>query len=364
MFMPSLFSENYAVIAARVAAALLAALWSVAATGDDIVIHNHRLHIECEGHGSPAVILDAGLGGSSLEWIYVIERLRSITRVCSFDRAGYGASDMGPIPRTSSRIANELYLLLDSAEVDAPYILAGHSFGGYNAALFARRFAYLTAGLVLIDASHPDQVERFLAPPLNMLTAPSSRSGIVQFRDPPPPHSALPEALKREISRRAKRRKTRRTLASELLSFRDSAQQLRRSPAVSDMPLMVITRGKLDGEVDDKRILMEQLWLQMQTELAASSTASTHLIAHEAGHHVHIEQPELVAFAIAMLIERSRQASVSSGTRPPTKRSGYNDFAVTDAAWLSDTLKLYPEPDERLPACSDVRWRKCADGAP
>lgn len=364
VFMQLLLAEYYTATAARLVAALLAGLWTVAATADDIVIHNHRLHIECAGQGSPAVILDAGLGGSSLEWVYVIERLRPITRVCSFDRAGYGASDMGPIPRTSSRIANELYLLLDGAGVNAPYILVGHSFGGYNAALFARRFGYLTAGLVLIDASHPEQVERFLAPPLNILTAPSSRYGIVQFRDPPPPHSALPEPLKREIMRRAQRSKTRRTLASEMLSFRDSAQQLRRSPALRDMPLMVITRGKLDGKVDDKRILMEQLWLQMQTELAASSTASTHLIAHQAGHHVHIEQPELVAFAIAMLIERSRQASVSAAVRPPTQRSGYNDFTVTDAAWLSDTLKLYPAADERLAGCRDARSRRCAYGAP
>lgn len=317
--------------------------WPLLAAGDDIPVRGRSLHIDCQGHGAPAVILDAGLGGSSLEWVFVVERLRGLTTVCTFDRAGYGASAMGAMPRTSSRIANELYLLLDAAEVPAPYILVGHSFGGYNMQIFARRYAYMAAGLVLIDASHPHQVERFLAPPLKLLTAPSSRYGIVQFRDPPPPNALLPEPVRRHIAERARRWKTRRTLGSELLSFRDSALELSMSPPLGDLPLLVITRGRIEGKIDDKRLLMERLWLQLQTELAAESRASAHLIARQAGHNIHIEQPGLVAYGIALLVERQRFAS-----RPeqPFAPPAATREVLEDVTWLRDDLAIHPHAQE------------------
>ena len=89
-----------------IAALAIIATASSAADVDHIFIDNYRLQISCEGYGMPTVIMDSGLGGSSLEGIFVSQRLREITKVCTYDRAGYGASDMGPMPRTSSRIAN------------------------------------------------------------------------------------------------------------------------------------------------------------------------------------------------------------------------------------------------------------------
>lgn len=321
-----------------------------------------RLHIDCEGRGSPAVILDAGLGGSALEWVYVVERLRTVTRVCTYDRAGYGLSEMGRAPRTSSHIANELYLLLDAAGVPPPYILAGHSFGGYNMQLFARRYPYLSAGLVLIDASHPDQVDRFLAPPLRLLTAPSSRYGIVRFRDPPPPHELLPEPVRQAIGARAARWKTRRTLGQELLGFRDSALELKAAPPLGDLPLIVITRGTPRGPLDAKRPLVERLWLELQSELAASSSVSAHIVAQRAGHNVHVEQPEVVAFGIAMLVERYRRVR---GLAPAAFARGVSSrFSLEDAMWLSDTLSLHPAHETSHVAASPATGAAPGDGAP
>jgi pimeloyl-ACP methyl ester carboxylesterase len=325
-----------------IAALALSASAVFAADVDHIAIDGHRLQISCEGFGAPAVIMDAGLGGSSLEWVFVTQRIREITKVCTYDRAGYGASDMGPAPRTSSRIANELFLLLNETSVSPPFILVGHSFGGYNMQLFARRYPYLTAGLVLIDASHPDQVERFLAPPLKMITAPSSRYGIVQFRDPPPPHARLPDHLKRRVRQQAGHWKTRRTLASELLSFRDSARQIKTSEPLHSLPLIVITRGKIDGEQNARRLLIEKLWLELQADLARSSTVSAHLVARVSGHHVHIEQPDLVAFAIAMLVDRHRDGGGKAAVQ--FESAVRNRFKLNDAAWLKDDLTLHPAP--------------------
>jgi pimeloyl-ACP methyl ester carboxylesterase len=125
--------------------------------GELIDIGTHRLHINCSGKGSPAVIIDSGIGGFSLEWLKIQATLSANLKVCSYDRAGYGWSDPGPRPRTTARISNELRLLLTAAEIAGPYVLVGHSFGGYNIRYFASKYPGLTAGLILVDSSHPDQ---------------------------------------------------------------------------------------------------------------------------------------------------------------------------------------------------------------
>lgn len=328
-------SPRIAVLRASVIWCLLA--WPAAAVADHIAPRERYVQIDCAGQGIPTVILDSGLGGSSLEWVLVKTELSRLTRVCSFDRPGYGNSDMGALPRTSSRIANELFVQLNDAGIDGPLILAGHSFGGYNMQIFARRYSYRVQGLVLVDASHPEQVQRFLEPPLEMLTAPSSRYGIVQFSDPPAPHEALPDDVRHQIRARSQRWKTRRTLASELLSFRDSARQVQQEPALVDMPVVVITRGKSDTRVSAKHELMESRWLEMQTELAAMSSRAAHVIASGAGHHVHIEQPELVVSAIAGLINFVANTGKNARTTPLNIGASTSS---AEAVWLLDTLDL------------------------
>lgn len=82
------------------------------------------------------------------------------TQVCAYDRAGYGWSEPGPAPRTTDQIVGELFDLLVEAAIPSPYVLVGHSFGGYNAQYFAKVYPRLTAGMVLVDSSHPEQSER------------------------------------------------------------------------------------------------------------------------------------------------------------------------------------------------------------
>jgi hypothetical protein len=83
-------------------------LASTPAPGHLVDVGGHRLHLWCTGAGTPAVILDAGLGGSSPGWGFVQPDVGRFTRVCSYDRAGMGYRDPGPSPRTARRIANEL----------------------------------------------------------------------------------------------------------------------------------------------------------------------------------------------------------------------------------------------------------------
>jgi pimeloyl-ACP methyl ester carboxylesterase len=120
-------------------------------------VGHHRLHIRCDGDGGPAVIFDAALGGSSLSWSLVHPAVAHLTRACSYDRAGFGWSDAGPLPRTAGRIADELHELLRAAAVPPPYVLVGHSYGGLVMRFYASRHPNDVVGLVLIEPAIPEQ---------------------------------------------------------------------------------------------------------------------------------------------------------------------------------------------------------------
>ncbi|MBV9304463.1 MAG: alpha/beta hydrolase [Acidobacteriaceae bacterium] len=128
--------------------------------GRSFWVESIKLNLNCTGEGGPLVVLDSGLGGSSLDWLRVQRGIAKFTRVCSYDRAGYGWSDPSPMPRTSLQIATELRELLASAEERGPYLLVGHSFGGYNVRMFAKLYPSDVAGMVLVDAEHPDEEMR------------------------------------------------------------------------------------------------------------------------------------------------------------------------------------------------------------
>ena len=121
-----------------------------------IDVGGFRLHLYCAGSGSPAVVMDAALGGSSISWSLIQPDIASVTRACSYDRAGFGWSDAGPMPRTAGRMADELYVLLERAGVAPPFVLVGHSFGGLVMRIFAARHRDKVAGLVLVDPAHPE----------------------------------------------------------------------------------------------------------------------------------------------------------------------------------------------------------------
>ena len=120
-------------------------------------------YLHCMGTGSPTVLLEAGLGSTSDVWYQVQPQLARSTRVCAYDRAGLGGSDPGPTPRTSATIVSELHTLLARAGIAGPYVLVGHSIAGYHLRLFAHRYPGTVVGMVLVDASHPDQIARQLA---------------------------------------------------------------------------------------------------------------------------------------------------------------------------------------------------------
>jgi pimeloyl-ACP methyl ester carboxylesterase len=114
--------------------------------------------LNCSGSAGPTVILESGLGSSSLGWVQVQPQIANFARVCSYDRARYGWSDAARGPRTSLQIAKELEALLNAAGETGPYVLVGGSFGGLIMRVYTDLYPTDVGGLVFRDASHEDQV--------------------------------------------------------------------------------------------------------------------------------------------------------------------------------------------------------------
>src|SRR5215213_11425435 len=125
--------------------------------GEMVDVGGYSLHINCVGQGSPTVVLDGGSGEMSAQWVLVQREVSGTTRVCAYDRAGMGWSEMGPEPRDAKQISSELHALLEGANIEGPYVLVGHSFGGLYMQTYAARYPEEVAGMALIDSSQPDQ---------------------------------------------------------------------------------------------------------------------------------------------------------------------------------------------------------------
>lgn len=116
-------------------------------------VNGHQMHLYCAGEGSPTVILEAGGYAESLWWYQVQNQLAEHTQVCSYDRAGMGWSEPGPAPRDAGSIVEELHWLLNEAEIEPPYVLAGHSFGGILNRFYATRYPDEVLGITLVDSA-------------------------------------------------------------------------------------------------------------------------------------------------------------------------------------------------------------------
>src|SRR6185295_10153254 len=127
------------------------------APGRLVDLGGHRLHLHCTGRGAPTVVIENGFDELSTDWARVQERVARTSRICTYDRAGYGWSDPGPLPRTFDQINLELRDALRAAGEKAPLVLAGHSFGGAVVRQYAHTYGADVAGLVLVDIVSENQ---------------------------------------------------------------------------------------------------------------------------------------------------------------------------------------------------------------
>lgn len=267
-----------------------------------IDIGTHRLHIHCMGTGSPTVIMEHGLGGHSLEWVFVQSELARQQRACAYDRAGYGWSDSGPSPRLSSSIAGELNRLLDRARLEPPFILVGHSFGGFNIRQLQQLRGREIAGMVLIESSHEAQFEQ-LKSEAGVNVTPSGNTFTLKYA---PRARKLPPAVGNVIREAQLTRKTYATVHDEMAAMLRSAEEMRSIESLGDTPLVVLTREPANP--DERSDRFEEIWQNLQRRLTRMSSRSRQVIAHNSGHNVHIDEPELVVDAVRSLSNRNGAA--------------------------------------------------------
>jgi pimeloyl-ACP methyl ester carboxylesterase len=264
--------------------------------GHLVDVGGHRLHLWCTGAGAPAVILDAGLGGSSPGWGFVQPDVGRFTRVCSYDRAGMGYSDPGPSPRTARRIANELAELLDSSGIGEPVVLVGASSGGFNVRVFASDHPKRLAGLVLVDASHEDQLHE--VPRLARFVPLLSTLGVLRLRGVS--FGLSVESLAPSVRQFARATRFRaagyQAAADEIMHIRESASEVRSSRRKLTVPVVVVTgtRGA------------DTTWRQLQRDQVSLSDRGCQIVAQQSGHVVSIDQPQVVVDAIRRVVETAR----------------------------------------------------------
>jgi pimeloyl-ACP methyl ester carboxylesterase len=248
--------------------------------GGHIDVGGYSLHIYCVGQGSPTVVLDGGSGEMSADWVLVQREVSDTTRVCAYDRAGMGWSETGPEPRDAKQISNELHALLEGANIDGPYVLVGHSFGGLYMQTYAARYPDEVAGVVLVDSSQPDQfshqpVARDSYEPQEFAVASLlARLGIVRLLSkfaPAPPE--LPHKQRAQIDALSPSTRQVSTYSLELRATPQSATQTRGLRSLGDKPLAVVTAGTQEPE-----------WLKLQDDLVTLSSDSTHRVVEGATH--------------------------------------------------------------------------------
>ena len=275
------------------------------APGTHVWVGEHRLHLDCQGSGSPTVVFDAGLGGSSLDWSLVQPEVASFTRACAYDRAGYAWSDPGPMPRNAKSIVGDLEQLLGNASVAAPYVLVGHSLGGLIVQHFARQNPQRTAGLVLVDATHEDQFRRLRETVVPSGSTRTRRWSLITTTDSYAIPDGLPEEIKRLAGAFVARPQSIVVVRSELTFLRTSGP-LSSSAWLPDVPLVVISHRLVAPADSTREGQFEKTWMELQQELAALTRRSQHVIATTEDHHIHIAEPQTVIDAVRGVVDQYR----------------------------------------------------------
>ncbi len=258
--------------------------------GTLVDVGGYKMHIVCVREGEPATILESGLGDSYLSWRKVQAQIAQFSRVCSYDRAGLGYSETSSRPRTSKVMAEELHALLQAAGVPPPYVMAGHSLGGFNVRVFASLYRNEVAGMVLVDASHPDQENRFPSELKNMEGTWLREAEFLEFSAP----FGIPRLMglcDEDAAQRAAECNFHdaREDVAELKAFPESAAETAATGSLGDLPLEVLSHdpGKPSTELPpDLATPTNNAWEKMQEELAHLSTRGTQTIAKNSDSHV------------------------------------------------------------------------------
>jgi pimeloyl-ACP methyl ester carboxylesterase len=238
-----------------------------------IEVNGLHLYFECFGSGAPTVLLEAGYGVDHHSWDEIERAVGKTTRTCAYDRAGLGLSSVEtPKRRGPFDQLDDLDDLLTSADIDPPYVVVGHSYGGILAWFFVRRHRDDVDGLLLLDAAHPQQVKRFRA--------------------------AFPARSQTTV------------VSPENVDVEKAAAAVGDPGSLEQTRLIVMTAGKHAAADLSERLAYRarRIWRELQDDYAARSSDSVHVIASDSPHFIqsNLGQPQLVVQAIRELVSAAR----------------------------------------------------------
>jgi pimeloyl-ACP methyl ester carboxylesterase len=301
------------------------------APGRLVAIPGATMHVQKTGSGSPAIVLESGIAASSLSWCVLQPQMAALGATYSYDRAGFGWSVSADRNYTLARITDDLHSLLRALQVPAPYILVGHSFGGYIARAYAQRFAGELAGIVLVDPLTPEEwiaptrlqrwmlrravwfsgaggvlaglgVLRFCLWLLQRGKAEMPRGVLAAFGAKAFETVArilreltkLPPETVRVIRARWSTPRFFWTMAAYIGALPRFAAEVQGCAMPAEVPVTVLSGAH-----------QPQVRLKEHAAIAAHSVHGRHLIAEQSAHWIHLDQPELVLQAVREMMEQA-----------------------------------------------------------
>ena len=297
--------------------------------GQLVNLGGHRLHIYCMGEGTPSVVMDSGFPASSLSWTFVQPAVARFTHACSYDRAGLGWSDAGPMPRSSLQIVEELRALLLNAGVEGPFVLVGHSFGTFTVRVFASTYPSDVVGLVLVDPIHPSEwlemteagarklasairlsrfgallarlgVARLISALVRLGALGLGRASvslltggtIAEAERMIAPLAKLPIELRPIIAALWTQPKFFDAIVGQAEALPQSAAQVTATGDYGDIPLVVLSANSASPSQ-----------MKEHESLAHLSSQGKHVVASKGGHWIQLDEPDLVIESIREVVE-------------------------------------------------------------
>jgi pimeloyl-ACP methyl ester carboxylesterase len=284
--------------------------------GQLVDIGGRRIHLDCRGHGSPTILLEAGSDSfGSLSWARVHDRLASRTRTCAYDRAGIMWSDRAYASQDGEAVARDLHIALGVAGERGPFLFVGHSLGALYTLIYTRTYPGEVVGLVLVDPGHPGQekqIDRFPAlaatsgtlAGFQSILAALSWTGLPRLVAPAgaPPHA--PRSVVEQST--AYYGKSLDGLLAGLEGIDRTMAQAAASRDLGDIPTIVLGQryflpgamGRDLGLSPDETARFNAEWAAFREDLASWSTRGQNQIVDGSGHYIQFDQPQRVVAAV------------------------------------------------------------------
>lgn len=253
-----------------------------------------NLHMHCEGERNdlPAVIVETGAGTPTPSYFWLQQHLKDRVQVCRYDRAGLGWSDDSVTPRDADTVVSELHALLAAADVQPPYVMAGHSLGGPLIRVFADHYPEEVVGLVFIDASHPHQIERMELPEdmgasSNTVMEVLGDLGLLPYvLDLMGVSEGLAPEQQQAVRWMSRNGRAARESTKEMRDVATVFNRAKQTGPFGDMPIRVFTAGAQPAVMPEDELYkrMYEIWPVLQKELAELSSKGKQVTIADANH--------------------------------------------------------------------------------